>query len=105
MTLDRFWCSACHGFTDHVCAGHAMGQAEQDDYHRNTFGLPMPGRIVVEGIRDIGHHDYRDDPAAIARVQALLDAQAMCSLGVGCDQSSTCYAQAMGEPDQCGRTP
>jgi hypothetical protein len=31
----------------------------------------IPTRITVEGVRDIGHHDYRDHPHEAARARQL----------------------------------
>lgn len=45
-----------------------------------------------------------DIPCAGSRAgQPVDDGYAACNLGMGCDEHGSCYAAAMGQPDQCGR--
>lgn len=91
---------------------HLLLSGERGGVEADVFAYGAPdGRVIPKGTRDTAIRDggasksstdiytiplYPRSPAQAARVN--------CSLGVGCDEVGGCYADAHGQPEQCGRT-
>lgn len=66
---------------------------------------PLETRVEF-ALRDAGFGlDEASNLAALATRQPTQAAQMNCNMGVGCDEAGVCYADAHGQPEQCGRTP
>ena len=67
-------------------------------------GHPQYQALVMAGLRDPWE---AKDPTPREQVnfaeQYLLKLHKPCTLGMGCDDVGVCYAEAHGDPDQCGR--
>ncbi len=77
----------------------------------NTFkslgrpdGLPNRKNIVLSRKNPTFYRDFFGDVDVISNLDyiELLAKQQRCDMGVGCEEGSTCYAAAHGEPDRCG---
>jgi hypothetical protein len=62
---------------------------------RQRVGYPDGSSLLYEW-------DPKTGPTITTNDRKPVDTRA-CTLGVGCDEAGVCYAEAHGQPDQCGR--
>lgn len=89
-----------------LTTGHivVMGFNTFKSLNRPT-GLPNRKNIVLSRKNPTFYRDYfGDNIDVISNLDYIerLAKQQRCDMGVGCEEGSTCYAAAHGEPDRCG---
>ncbi len=76
-----------------------------DSKKAHTIYINCEARLRMEQLWTQGYTDVPKDVLDLMNFEVAPKPEpcySLCSLGVGCDEVGMCYAEAHGEPSQCG---